>query len=115
MKEINGEYYFSFQELCDKIRRSKYTVRNWYAWAEENNKLDLLPIILWFGEKRKARYFPVKASVTLPEIVQKESGPSGDWNEFSAATGIEVPPSNINKDANNGSGFIIIKFIVPNI
>jgi hypothetical protein len=43
------------------------------------------------------------------------TGTWDNWDGFSAATGMDVPPSNINRDASKGSGFIIKEFIGPKI
>jgi len=56
MKYVDGKVYLRIGEAATIVNRTNSTIKNWYGWAEENDKVDILPEMIRIGE-RKDRYF----------------------------------------------------------
>lgn len=49
--------FITIGEVSKKIDRGVVTIKNWYEWAERNDKLDSLPEIRRDLDARGTRYF----------------------------------------------------------
>lgn len=68
MKKIDGEIYLTIGQVAKEVGRGVTTIKNWYEWAEENDRLDDLPEVKTDFDKRGTRYFKESDIPTLIEF-----------------------------------------------
>jgi len=62
MKVINGEEYLTIGEVAKIIKRTPYTIKNWYEWQRKNpdSAGDILPEVYQDVDNKRTRYFAKK-------------------------------------------------------
>jgi hypothetical protein len=68
LKRINDENYLTIGEMSKHIGRGSQTIKNWYAWAEENESMNLLPVMHTDLDAKGTRYFKEDAVAQLAEF-----------------------------------------------
>lgn len=81
MKTIDGKKYLRIGEVADRVNRTTSTIKNWYKWAKEKDKLDLLPEVIRVGSRRD-RYFLESDMEQLEKFADSiEYGSMSDFNQ----------------------------------
>lgn len=59
--------YITIGEVAKKIGRGVVTIKNWYEWAEKNDRLDMLPEMRRDLDARGTRYF---READIPKLIE---------------------------------------------
>lgn len=86
MRLIEGEKYYSIQEVADMLGRQAQTIKNWYQWyenaaTEEEKARMSLPGFRQDVDNKGTRYFTADAIDQLDEFKKQVGyGTLAEWN-----------------------------------
>ena len=71
MKEREGKVYLTIGQVAKQVDRLPITIKNWYEWAEKNNKEDMLPEMHTDFDAKGTRYFKEE---DVPKLIEFRDG-----------------------------------------